>query len=88
MEESYEKIARDVGSKCYADQLIRDYASEPNIICEVNKRRKCDSAYISLYNKLLKDFTKLKAENEELKQLVSIYKEIMDESIDTLKGGE
>lgn len=88
MEESYEKVARDVGSKCYANQILRDYATEPTIVCDVNKRRKCDSAYISLYNKLLKDFTKLKAENEELKQLVNIYKEIMDESIDTLKGGE
>lgn len=58
------------------------------IECDVNKRRKCDSAYINLYNKLLKDYTKLKAEYEELKQLLIIYKDIMDESIITLKGGE
>lgn len=88
MEEDFNRVARDVGSKCYANQILRDYATEPTIVCDVNKRRKCDSAYISLYNKLLKDYTKLKAENEELKQLVSIYKEIMNDSIDTLKGGE
>lgn len=58
------------------------------IECDVNKRRKCDSAYIHLYNKLMKDYMKLKTELEEYKQLCSIYKEILDESVDYLKGGE
>lgn len=56
--------------------------------CEWSKRKKCDSAYIHLYNELLKKYTKLKAELEEYKQLVNIYRTIMDDSIETLKGGE
>lgn len=58
------------------------------VICEVDKRRKCDSFYITLYNKLMKDFTKQKTELEETKQLLNIYKTIMNEQIDILKEGD
>lgn len=56
--------------------------------CPVDKRRKCDSGYIKLYNELLKKYKKVCKELDDYKKLVSIYKTIMDESIDKLKGGE
>lgn len=57
---------------------------EPKVICEWTKRQKCDSAYINLYNKLLKKYTKLQSELEDYKQLLSIYKSIFED----MKGGE
>lgn len=58
------------------------------IECEVEKRRRCDSAYITLYKKLMKEHIKLKNELEDYKKLCNIYKQILDETIDNMKGGE
>lgn len=74
---------RTYGSRSYYVQILQDLAQEPHEICEWNKRRKCDSQYIRLYNelknhytKLLKDYSDLKEECESLKQLLSIYKDL------------
>lgn len=71
------------GARSYYVQILQDLAQEPHEMCNVDKRRKCDSYYISLYNKLkahyiklLKDYTDLKEENESLKQLLNIYKDL------------
>lgn len=71
------------GARSYYVQILQDLAQEPHEMCNVDKRRKCDSYYISLYNKLkahytklLKDYSELKEENESLKQLLNIYKDL------------
>lgn len=82
MQEKNESIMT-YGARSYYVQILQDLAQEPHEMCDVDKRRKCDSMYITLYNrlkthytKLLKDYTDLKEENESLKQLLNIYKDL------------
>jgi hypothetical protein len=71
------------GSRSYYVQILQDLAQEPHEICNIDKRRKCDSYYIALYNKLkthyiklLKEYSDCKEELETYKQLLSVYKEV------------
>lgn len=86
--EENEKIST-YGSRSYYVQILQDLAQEPHEICNIDKRRKCDSYYIGLYNKLkghyiklLKEYSDCKEELETYKQLMNVYKEI---SIDITK---
>ena len=47
------------GSIVYYNEILKDLAEEPHIICEWDKRRRCDSQYIAMYNKLLREYQKL-----------------------------
>lgn len=69
------------GSITYYNQILRDLAEEPTEQCEWNKRRKCDSYYISMYNKLLKEYHKLLEDytNSQL-ELIELQNQV--------KGGE
>lgn len=49
-----------LGSKCYDEEIKRDLLIEPKTICEVDRRRKCDSLYINLNKRLLKENSILK----------------------------
>lgn len=49
-----------LGSKCYDEEIKRDLLIEPKIICEVDRRRKCDSLYINLNKRLVKENSILK----------------------------
>ena len=49
-----------LGSKCYDEEIKRDLLLEPKTICEVDKRRKCDSLYINLNKRLVKENSILK----------------------------
>ena len=49
-----------LGSKCYDEEIKRDLLVEPKTICEVGKRRKCDSLYINLNKRLVKENSILK----------------------------
>lgn len=49
-----------LGSKCYDEEIERDLLVEPKTICEVDKRRKCDSLYINLNKRLVKENSILK----------------------------
>lgn len=88
MEEDYKRMSNNFGSKCYADEIIRDLAIEPVVICEVEKRRKCDSYYIKLYNELEKKYVKLLSEYMQTKELLQLYQEILNDIMVQLKGGE
>ena len=44
-----------LGSKCYDEEIKRDLLLEPKTICEVDRRRKCDSLYINLNKRLVKE---------------------------------
>lgn len=44
-----------LGSKCYDEEIKRDLLIEPKTICEVDRRRKCDSLYINLNKRLIKE---------------------------------
>lgn len=61
------------------------YYEEVKIECEWNKRKKCDSAYIKLYNNLKKDYEKLQKQLFEYQTLVKIYRDILDEDIDFME---
>ena len=71
------------------DELL----AEPITVCDVEKRRECDSYYIKLYNELKKMYEKeikrnleLREELENYKQLKTMYKEISLEVIDEISG--
>lgn len=49
-----------LGSKCYDEEIKRDLLIEPKTICEVDRRRKCDSLYINLNKRLVKENSILK----------------------------
>ena len=49
-----------LGSKCYDEEIKRDLLIEPKTICEVDRRRKCDSLYINLNKRLIKENSILK----------------------------
>lgn len=88
MEEDYKRMSNNFGSKCYANEIIRDLAIEPKVICEWEKRKKCDSYYIKLYNELEKKYVKLLTEYTSTKELLKLYKEIFNDLLVQLKGGE
>lgn len=77
-----------LGCKIYENEVQRDLESEPFVICEYEKRKKCDSFYAKLYNDLMKKYTKLQSELEDYKSLLRIYQDIVRDSIDELEGGE
>lgn len=77
-----------LGGKIYEEEVKRDLEKEPFIICECEKRKKCDSFYLKLYNDLMKKYTKLQSELEDYKSLLRIYQGIVRDSIDKLEGGE
>lgn len=73
--------------------IDEDLISEPITVCDVEKRRKCDSYYIKLYNEFKKMYEKeikrnleLREELENYKQLKKMYKEISLEVIDEVSG--
>lgn len=47
------------GSIVYYNEILKDLAEEPHIICEWDNRKRCDSQYIAMYNKLLREYQKL-----------------------------
>ena len=49
-----------LGSKCYDEEIERDLLTEPKTICKVDRRRKCDSLYINLNKRLIKENSILK----------------------------
>ena len=49
-----------LGSKCYDEEIERDLLAEPKTICDVDRRRKCDSLYINLNKRLVKENSILK----------------------------
>lgn len=60
-------MSNSLGGKCYDRELAIDLMREPKTICEVEKRRKCDSFYVC-------ENRKLKKKIQELERLVLIYK--------------
>ena len=60
-----------LGGKCYEEELRKDLLRVPTTICEVEKRRKCDSLYINLNRKL-------KKENDNLKKRLSYIKNVLE----------
>lgn len=65
-----------LGGKCYEKQIELDYMREPITICEVEKRRKCDSFYVCENRKLRKKI-------KELNRIILLYKGLSD-----IKGGK
>lgn len=65
-----------LGGKCYEREIELDYMREPTVVCEVEKRRKCDSFYVC-------ENRKLKKQIKELKRIILIYKGLSD-----FKGGK
>ena len=66
--EENEKIST-YGSRSYYVQILQDLAQEPHEICNIDKRRKCDSYYIQLYNKLKGHYIKLLKEYSDCKEI-------------------
>ena len=79
-------IAKDLGSPYYYLDLLKDLKAEPQEICNVDKRRKCDSYYIQINNRLKKENIKLLEENKNLKMLLSVYQDVLKEVVDETTG--
>ena len=80
------KISKDLGSPYYYLDLLNDLKKEPTEICNVDKRRKCDSYYIQMNSKLKKENIKLLEENKNLKMLLSVYQDVLTEVVDETSG--
>lgn len=76
-QEELNKEYNKYGNKCYYDEIMRDLNAEPKIFCEIEKRRKCDSYYIKLYNELKKMYEKEVKRNLELKETIETYKQLL-----------
>lgn len=80
------KEINSYGSVSYYMQIIKDLQREPVEFCNVDKRRKCDSYYIQMYNNIVKELNKTKQELEETKQLLKCYQEVLDSTISKVTG--
>lgn len=56
----------NIGGKYYEKEVETDLMFEPKEICDIEKRKKCDSLFANLNRKLLKDNRRLVEENERL----------------------
>ena len=86
------KEAKRYGSITYYEEVKRDLLSEPQVVCEFDKRRKCDSQYISMYNnllkaynKLLKQYTQALFDIDQLKQLRQVEREAFGTAVENIK---
>ena len=76
------------GSITYYNEILKDLQEEPHIICEWDKRRKCDSQYIRMYNQSIKDYKQLLDDYTKLNQAYLDVENKLIELQDLMKGGE
>ncbi len=76
------------GSITYYNEILKDLQEEPHIICEWDKRRKCDSQYIRMYNQALRDYKHLLEDYTKLNQAYLDVENKLIELQDLMKGGE
>lgn len=57
----------NLGGKCYEHEVEQDLLIEPKEICDIERRRVCDSLYINLNKRLKKENLQLKEEILHLK---------------------
>ena len=65
----------NLGGKCYENEIENDLMFEPKEICDVEKRRTCDSLYITLNKKLKKENLQLREEILHLKNKLVLIKD-------------
>ena len=75
-----EEEIKTLGGKCYYEEIIKDYQSEPFVECETEKRRRCDSFYIKENKKLKKQIEELKKLCETYSELLSLYKDSLEQA--------
>lgn len=83
-----EKLNNTYGGLCYQKEIKEDLLHEPVVVCDYEKRRRCDSAYIKLYKDLKKEFDHLVVKYENSRRLLKIYQDILNESVERMKGGD
>ena len=87
MEEENESILT-YGSIHYYNQILKDLQQEPTEVCNWDKRRRCDSYYIKMYNQALRDYKMLL---DDYTKLNNEYIELNNKLIklqEKLEGGE
>lgn len=87
MEEQSESITT-YGSIHYYNQILKDLQQEPTEVCNWDKRRRCDSYYIKMYNQALRDYKMLL---DDYTKLNNDYIELNNKLIklqEKLEGGE
>ena len=77
-----------LGSVYYYNEILKDLQQEPTEVCNWDKRRKCDSYYIKMYNQAIRDYKTLL---DDYRELNKEYIELNDKLVklqNTLEGGE
>lgn len=65
----------NLGGRCYEQEVDNDLLIEPKEICDIEKRRICDSLYINLNKKLKKENLQLKEEILHLKNKMILVRD-------------
>ena len=76
------------GSVIYYNEILKDLQEEPVEVCNWDKRKRCDSYYIKLYNQAIRDYKKLLDDYKKLNQAYLDIENKLIELQNTLKGGE
>lgn len=76
------------GAVSYYNEILLDLQREPVEVCNWDKRRKCDSYYIKMYNQSIRDYKSLLDDYKKLNQAYLDIENKLIELQNTLKGGE
>ena len=76
------------GAVSYYNEILLDLQREPVEVCNWDKRRKCDSYYIKMYNQSIRDYKSLLDDYKELNKLTLDLKDRLIKLQNTLEGGE
>lgn len=67
----------NIGGKYYEREVEEDLLIEPKEVCNCEKRHKCDSLYINLNRRLLKDNRRLVETNEHLNTKLILISDLL-----------
>ena len=67
----------NIGGKCYEEEVERDLVRHPIEMCDVEKRRRCDSLYANLNRKQKKEILRLREEKLHLQNKLILISDLL-----------
>lgn len=67
----------NIGGKYYEKEVEQDLLFEPHDVCDVDRRKRCDSLFASLNRKLLKENRSLVEKNEHLNTKLILISDLL-----------
>ena len=67
----------NIGGKYYEREVEQDLMFEPHDVCDVDRRKRCDSLFASLNRKLLKENRSLVEKNEHLNTKLILISDLL-----------